>query len=152
MTDPTPDRAPEYRDRLAAPSLPDGERQIALFAPDRARYIRDHLAMAGWGGVAVVVVMWLIGRADHLWAGILGVLAALTLRGLWFYADAMRARWLLTDRAVIAPGNDRFELADITTVRNLMGDVQIVTRGGRKHLIKHQADAANTAAMIRGAQ
>lgn len=145
------DRSPAYRDRLPNPVLPQGERQVAVFAADRGRYIGDHMALAAAGGVIVVLILWLIGRGDHLWAGVAGVLAAVVIRGLWFYGDAMRARWLLTDRALIAPGQDRFDRADITAIRRLMGDVQIVTRGGRKLLIKHQADPAATATTIRTA-
>lgn len=142
---------PAYRDRQSTPTLPEGEREIITLAPDRARYIRDHMGIAALGGVVVVVGMLVLGRGDHLWAGIVGVLAAIGLRGAWFYRDVMAMRWLVTDRAVIAPGQDRFEHADITTLRSLMGDVQIITRGGRKTLIKHQSNAAQTIALIRGA-
>lgn len=144
------DRAPAYRDRLPPPVLPEGEREIARFTPDRARYIRDHVALAAGGGVVVVLILLVIGRGHLLWAGVVGTLAAIAFRGLWFYRDAMRVTWLLTDRALIGPGQERVELPDIVAVRRLMGDVQVVTRGGRKILIRHLPDAAAAQAMIEG--
>lgn len=142
------ERGPAYRDRLPPPVLPEGERELARFVPDRARYVRDHVALAAGGGVAVVLILLLIGRGHLLWAGVLGTFAAIALRGVWFHSDAMRVSWLLTDRALIGPGQERIDRADITAVRRLMGDVQVVTRGGRKVLIRHLADPASAQAMI----
>lgn len=144
------ERGPAYRDRLPPPVLPDGEREIARFAPDRARYLRDHVALAAGGGVVMVLILWAIGRGHLLWTGVLGTFAAIAFRGIWFYPDTMRTVWLLTDRALIGPGQDRVERTDIAAVRRLMGDVQIVTRGGRKILIRHLADSEAARAMIEG--
>lgn len=146
------DPAPAYRDRQTAPVAPEGEQVLASFAPDRARYVRDHLTLAAIGGVVVVAVLLALGKSDQLWAGIVGVLAALTLRGAWLYPDVMAMRWLLTDRALIGPGQARFELSHITRLRALLGDVQVTTAGGRKTLIKHLADPQAVIARIRGAQ
>lgn len=146
------DKAPAYRDRLPTPILPAGEAELSRFRPDRTRYIRDHLTMVAAGGLVVVPVLWILSRGDHIWAGIFGVMGAMLIRGLWFYRDVMAMQWLLTDRALIAPGQDRFELSDITVLRRLMGDVQIITRGGRKTLLKHMADPEAVIAQIRAAR
>lgn len=142
MSDPTPgpDAAPAYRDRLPNPVTPEGEREIMVLAADPARYRRDYMTIGLWGLVIVSAVLIVLGRAAQLWAGVLGVIAALGFRGLWLYSDHMAVRWIVTDRAVIGPGGQRVELADIAGLRRLMGDVQITTKGGRKVLIKHLAD------------
>ncbi|MDO5706768.1 MAG: hypothetical protein Q4G49_17080 [Paracoccus sp. (in: a-proteobacteria)] len=145
------ERGPAYRDRLPPPVLPEDEREVARFIPDRARYIRDHFALAAGGGVAVVLILLVIGRGHLLWTGVAGTFAAIAFRGMWFYPDTMRVVWLLTDRALIGPGQDRVDRADIAAVRRLMGDVQVVTRGGRKILIRHLADSQAAQAMIEGA-
>lgn len=134
------DPAPAYRDRQPAPVAPEGETVLASFAPDRGRYIQDHLTIAAIGGVVAVIVLLVLGKGDQIWAGIVGVMAAMLLRGAWLYSDVMAMRWLLTDRALIAPGQARYDLADIARLRILMGDVQVTTHGGRKTLIKHLAD------------
>ncbi|MDO5658928.1 MAG: hypothetical protein Q4G36_11485 [Paracoccus sp. (in: a-proteobacteria)] len=134
--------SPAYRDRLPQATVPEGETLIATFRPDRARYIRDHVNIAGAGIAVAMIVLLLIGRGEQLWTGFVGVVAAIGLRGLWFYRDVMRQQWLLTDRALIAPGPERFELSRITSVRRLLGDVQ-VTAEGRRTLIKHQARAGD---------
>ncbi|MDO5633030.1 MAG: hypothetical protein Q4G22_14530 [Paracoccus sp. (in: a-proteobacteria)] len=144
------DRSPAYRDRLPPPVLPEGEREIARFTPDRTRYFRDHVALAAGGAVVVVLILWAIGRGHLLWTGVFGTFAAIAFRGMWFFPDAMRATWLLTNRALIGPGQDRVERGDIATVRRLMGDVQVVTRGGRKILIRHLEDSAAAVALIEG--
>lgn len=147
-----PDSAPAYRDRLPAAALPDGETLIAEIAPDRGRYIRDHVTIAAIGGVIAVALLLILGKSEVIWAGIAGVMGAMALRGIWFYSDVMRARWILSNAALIGPGSARYELSDITTLRPLLGDVQVVTGGGRKALIKHQADSRATIAQISAAQ
>ncbi|MDO5621465.1 MAG: hypothetical protein Q4G24_08355 [Paracoccus sp. (in: a-proteobacteria)] len=142
------DNAPAYRDRLPAPVAPEGEVARASFAPDRARYLRDYMTLAAIGGSAVVLVLLLLGKADQLWAGILGTSAALILRGGWMYADTMAMRWLLTDRSLIGPGQQVIALADIASVRAFMGDVHVTTKAGRKMLLKHLADPQAAASRI----
>lgn len=143
--------SPAYRDRLPQASVPEGETLLATFRPDRARYIRDHVNIAGAGIALAMVVLLLLGRGEQLWTAFVGVIAAIGLRGAWFYGDVMRQQWLLTDRALIAPGPERFELRQITALRRLMGDVQ-VTADGRRTLIKHQADAGATRDRIEAAK
>lgn len=143
--------SPQYRDRLAAPEIEAGERLIETFRPDRARYIRDHVNLAGAGIAGAMLILLILGKGDLLWTAFLGVTAAILLRGLWFYRDVMAQSWLLTDRALIAPGGARLALRQISGVRRLLGDVQ-VTAGTRRTLIKHQANAALTVAAIEDAR
>lgn len=154
MSDPTPapDTGPAYRDRLPNPVTPEGEREVMVLAAAPARYCRDYIIIGLWGLAVVSVVLIALGRASQLWAGVLGVIAALGFRGLWLYSDHMAVRWIVTDRAVIGPGGQRVELSDIVGMRRLMGDVQITTRGGRKFLIKHLADPVAVIDRIRALQ
>lgn len=154
MSDPNPgpDAAPAYRDRLPNPVTPEGEREVMVLAADPARYRRDYVTIGIWGLVIVSAVLLVLGRASQLWAGVLGVVAALGFRGLWLYSDHMGVRWIVTDRAILGPGGQRVELADIAGMRRLMGDVQITTRGGRKILIKHLADPDSVINRIRALQ
>ncbi|MCW1404248.1 hypothetical protein OKA06_18780 [Novosphingobium sp. MW5] len=50
-------------------------------------------------------------------------------------------RWLLTDRRLIlAGGVSSVTLLEIDKARPLLGDVQLITRSGDKHLLKFLAD------------
>ena len=128
-----------------------GDRVLAEFRPDRLAYVRNHMQWAAMGGVLAVVALVLMGRADTIWAAVMGVLLAMVLRGAWLYRDVMRTRWLLTEAALIGPGQ-RIERAEIAVARPVFGGVAVVTRGGRKVLIQYLADPAAAAAAIREAR
>ena len=132
-----------------APTPIAGERVLAEFRPDRAAYVRNHLQWAALGGVLAVVALVLMGRADTIWAAVLGVLLAMVLRGAWLYRDIMATRWLLTDKALHGPGR-RIERADISLVKPVFGGLAVVAGGGRKVLIQYLADPAAAASTIRG--
>ena len=55
-------------------------------------------------------------------------------------SEVFARRWQLTDRRLIGPQGRQLALGDLVTVRRLFGDVQLVSRTGQKHLIKHLAD------------
>ena len=61
-------------------------------------------------------------------------------------------RWQLTDRRLIGPQGKEVMLLQIALVRSLMGDVQIVSQSGDKHLIRHLAEAAPVVAAIESAK
>jgi hypothetical protein len=82
------------------------------------------------------------------WVGPVGAVLALLVRGWYMASEALGLRWQLTDRRLIIPGGRAFRLADIVQVRPFLGDVQVVTRQGDKHLIKYQP-AATAAAIDR---
>jgi hypothetical protein len=124
-----------------------GERVLAEFVPDRVTYWRGHLVMAVLGGTAAGLVLVAMGDANA-WVGPIGAAAALGVRGWYLASEALALRWQLTDRRLIVPGGRAFRLADLVTVRPFLGDVQVVTRQGDKHLIRHQADAATVVSAI----
>jgi hypothetical protein len=125
----------------------DGERLLAEFAPDRAAYWRGHLIMAVLGGVAAGIVLMSMGE-PNAWAGPVGAALALGIRGWYLASEALALRWQLTDRRLILPGGRAFRLGRIASARPFLGDVQVVTLDGDKHLIKYQPDAAAVIAAI----
>ncbi len=137
------DRDPVHNYRPGPASeapLAEGEQVLAVFTPDRARYLRDHINMAGLGIIAATVVLFALGRLHTIWAAVLGVVAAVAFRGLFLRSEVFARRWQLTDRRLIGPQGRVVFLLEIQQLRRLWGDVQIVTTDGAKHLMKHLAD------------
>lgn len=124
-----------------------GERVLATFAPDARRFFADTAALAGVAALGVGIVLALMGNG-HVLIGGLGALAAVVVRAAFLASETLAARWTLTARRLIGPGGRVVPLGEVATVRRLMGDVQVITRGGDKHLIRHQRDAAATVAAI----
>jgi len=133
------------------PELVEGERYRAALRPARAAFIRAHAVMAGIGAVAAGGVLVAMGDANW-WVGPVAAVGALGVRGVWLMSEAMGFVWHLTDRRLIGPGGRIVALADLERVRILLGDVQIVTRGGDKHLIRYLADAGAGMAEIEAAR
>lgn len=133
MAEPIPTRAG------AAVPLEPGEKVVAELRSDRGRYWRDHALLALVGMAGAGAFLWLIG-SDHALIGALGAVLALAVRGAYLAREQLAMRWLVTDRRLILPSGGAVMLLEIETLRRLMGDLQIVTRGGDKHLIKHLAD------------
>lgn len=133
----------------AAPlPLEPGEKILAELRPDRARYWRDH-------GIMAVALMALAG--GFLWAigspypaiGSLGAILAVGVRAVYLASETLALRWVLTDRRLILPGGNRaVMLLELATIRPLLGDVQVITRDGDKHLLKHLADATGVVTRI----
>lgn len=117
-----------------------GEPVLAVFAADRRRYWTDAAAMAGLGIAAVVLVLPVLGKAAQIPVGILGVVAAVAARSAWLASEVFARRWQLTNRRLVGPQGRQVMLLEIARMRRLMGDVQVVTKDGQKHLIKHLAD------------
>ena len=124
-----------------------GEVQLAEFRADRAAYIRGHLVMAVVLGAVAGVALVATGNPAP-WAGPVGAVLAIGIRGWYLASEVFGMRWQLTDRRIVIPGGRAFRLTDLVTVRAFLGDVQLITRGGDKHLIKYQPDAAATIAAI----
>ena len=57
--------------------LDDGERLIATFEPDPARYWRDHVSLAAFFGAAAMVVLLILGKPDQIVTGVLAAFAAI---------------------------------------------------------------------------
>lgn len=120
------------------------------FTPDRATYIRTNAWLAAFAMAGAMAVLWALGEA-HIWTGAVGGLAAIALRG-WYLADEeLAAEWELSGNTLTGPGGRTVRLGEIAQVRSLGPMVQIVTRSGDKHLIKHQPDPARAAAQIEAA-
>jgi hypothetical protein len=129
--------------RTTDPALEPGEKVVAELRSGRGRYWRDHAVLALIGMAGAGTVLWLIG-SEHAAIGALGAVLALAVRGAYLAGEQLKMRWLVTDRRVILPGGGAVMLLEIEAMRKLMGDLQLVTRAGDKHLIKHldNADAA----------
>ncbi len=131
--------------------LERGEKRLREIRADRATFIRDHAVMAVLGMGVVGMVLALVGSA-HVLIGSLGAVLAMVVRGLWLYSEQMKFLWVLTDRRLVGPGGRQVYLLEVETVRRLFGDIQIITRGGDKHLIKHVAGAEARVAEIEAAR
>ncbi|MCB1396700.1 MAG: hypothetical protein H6898_04870 [Rhodobacter sp.] len=137
MTDP----APRY-------ILEPGEKLLAELRPDKGRYWRDH-------GIMAVALMAVAGGV--LWAidspypaiGSLGAILAVAVRAAYLASETLGLVWALTDRRVILPDGQRsVMLLELDTARPLLGDVQLITKSGDKHLLKHLAQPRAVVAQI----
>lgn len=132
-------------------SLDPGERQLAEYRPDRNRYWRDHALMALALMALAGAVIWATGT-PHPEVGALGAVLAVTVRAAYLASETLGLRWVLTDKRLILPGNRGVPLLEIETIRPFLGDVQVITRSGDKHLLKHLADAAAVIAGVTDAR
>jgi len=132
--------------------LEPGEKVTAVFLPDARRYWYDHLVLGGLGAVAVSAVLIWMGKLDQIAVAVIAILIGMVLRGLYFRSEAFARRWQLTDRRLIGPQGKQAMLLEIETVRSLMGDVQILTKSGDKHLIRHLAESAPVVVAIESAK
>jgi predicted membrane metal-binding protein len=135
-------------------ALQQGERVLTEFRADRGAYWRNHLILAVLGGALAGGVLLAMGNAAP-WVGPVAALLAIGARAAFLASEALAERWLLTDRRLIGPGGRVVPLGTLDRARPFLGDVQLVTRGGDKHLMKYMADAAGTIAAIdraRGAE
>lgn len=130
--------------------LADGEKVVHSFTADRGTYWRDHAWLAAAAMALGMGILWAIGN-PHVWTGAVGGLAAVTVRATYVAWDELQARWDLTDRRLLGPGQRAVPLSEIARVRTLGSAVQVVTRGGDKHLMKYQADKDATATRIKSA-
>lgn len=130
--------------------LDEGERVRDSFTADRGTYWRDHAWLAVAAMALGMGILWALGN-PHVWTGAVGGLAAVTVRATYVASDELQARWDLTDRRLLGPGRRVVPLSEIARVRTLGSAVQIVTRGGDKHLLKYQRDKDATAARIKAA-
>ena len=128
--------------------LAEGEEVLATFLPDPARYWQDTFWLIAFFTVVVGVIFIAIGKAAEIWVGALGVTLALVFRAVFFRSEVFARRWRLTPTRLIGPQGRVAGLGQIAQVRSLMGDVQIVTSGGEKHLIRHLKTARQAVEQI----
>ncbi len=132
--------------------LDPGETVAAVFGADPRRYWYDTAVLAGIGIVLVSAALVWMGHTDQIAVAAVAIAAGMALRALYFRSEAFARRWQLTDRRLVGPQGRQVMLLEIAAVRRLMGDVQIVTKAGDKHLIKHLADSAAVSAAIEAAR
>ena len=124
--------------------------QPIRITPDRATYIRSHTWMAAIGMGGAMLILWIMGN-PYVWTGAVAGLAAIAVRGWYMASEELAAVWEIKDGFLTGPFERRIALSDIAEVRSLFGYVQVVTKGGDKHLIKYQSDPQATIAQIKGA-
>ena len=132
--------------------LEKGEEVQAVFEADTRRYWIDHAWMGALGAVLVAVVLLWLGKAGQIPVATVAIVLGMAARGWYFRSEAFARRWRLTQTRLIGPQGRAVMLGEIETVRRLMGDVQVVTRGGAKHLIRHLANAEPVVARIEAAR
>lgn len=126
----TDDRPPLDLDR--------NETLVRVIRSDRGRYWRDHGIMAVLGMLVVGLVLTFIGN-DHVAIGAIGAVLAIGVRAAYLASEQLAQRWWLTSHRVILPGARAVALRELETARKLLGDVQLITLSGDKHLIRHVA-------------
>jgi hypothetical protein len=131
--------------------LDPGETLLADWRPDRARYWRDHALLGAVAAVGAGVVLWLMAVPAPL-VGALGAAGAVAVRAAYLASETLGMGWRLTDRRVLMPGGRAVGLGEIEVARNLMGAVQLITRAGDKHLLRHLADPAAALAALERAR
>ena len=121
------------------------------FRADRAAYIRNHAWLAALGMGGAMAILWLMG-SPHIWTGAPAGLAAIVLRGWYLASEELNVVWQIDGPRLIGPAERSIPLSQIEAVRSMGSFVQVITRGGDKHLIKYQADPAATIAAIERAR
>ncbi|MFC3614671.1 hypothetical protein ACFORG_12935 [Lutimaribacter marinistellae] len=117
------------------------------FEPDQGAYLRSHAWLAAAGMAGAMLVLWLLGN-PHVWTGAPAGLAAVAVRGLYLRSEEMAATWEIGQGTLTGPGPRRVPLDQIAEVKTLGSFVQVITKGGDKHLIKYQAHPQATKTAI----
>lgn len=133
------DPTQSYYSNTPTADLRSREEVITEFHPDRDTYWRTNAWLAAIAMALGMGVLWIIGN-PYVWTGAIGGLFAIAVRAFYLASDELKQRWDLTNQRVLGPGGRAIELHDIAEVRTIMGMVQIITKGGDKHLIKNQKD------------
>lgn len=121
------------------------------FNPNRNAYITAHAWMAAIAMVAGMVILWAMGN-PHVWTGAIGGLAAIVLRGWYMMSEELAVVWRIENGVLTGPAERRVPLNQIEAVKTMGSYVQVITKGGDKHLIKYQASPSFTASTIEGAR
>ncbi len=117
------------------------EQVLEEWRADRRTYIRDHVVLAVIGAVATCLLLYWMGNSDW-WVGVIAAPAALAVRGFYLASEELVLVWQMTPQEIRGSQGKRVALSEIETVRSLGSSVQLVTRGGDKHLMKYMADPA----------
>ena len=123
----------------------------AIFITDRSTYVQSHIRLAAICMAGAMAVLWLMGD-PNIWTGAIAGLGAIALRGFYLASEEMAAKWVIEDGQLTGPQGRQVQLDQIEKVRSMGSFVQIITRSGDKHLIKYQANPADTIAAIERAR
>lgn len=121
------------------------------FNPNRNAYITAHAWMAAIAMVAGMGILWALGN-PHVWTGAIGGLGAIGLRGWFMMSEELSVVWRISDGVLTGPAERQVPLDQIEAVKTMGSYVQVITKGGDKHLIKYQASPSFTASTIEGAR
>lgn len=124
--------------------------ELAQFKGDKSVFIRVQVIMALVGATLITGGLYLADNPDW-WLGIVGSFAGIAMRGYYIADEQLGFVWTLTKTHLISPSERSIGLHEITTVRSLLGSVQVVTKDGEKFLIKYQAEPEKIIAAINGA-
>ena len=116
-----------------------GEEVMTEFRADRATYWKGHLIMAVLLGACAGAVLVYLGNPYPV-MGPIGAAMAIAARGAFLASEALSDVWKLTDRRLLGPMARSIPLSQIAVAQPFFGSVQIITRGGDKHLIKYLGD------------
>lgn len=141
-----PSLEPRLEDQTA-PLLETGERMIDSFSGNQTTYIKEHILLAALGAVLMSGVLMFMGN-PHAWTGVVGSVAAITVRGFYVAREQLGFTWHLTNRRLIGPGGQTVLLQNIEKVNVIFSAAQVVTRTGQKYMLKYQADTKATQAAI----
>ena len=128
-------------------ALDSDEKVIARFAADPATYWRSHAVMAAVGAVGAGVVLVLLGN-PYPWTAPLAAVLAIGARAAYLRSEVFVEVWRMTSRRLLGPGGRIVPLSQIKTAAKFLDAVQVVTKGGDKHLIRFQKDPAAVAAVL----
>ncbi|NTT85645.1 hypothetical protein HS053_07050 [Tabrizicola sp. SY72] len=107
------------------------------------------MAVAGAVGAGVVLV--LLGN-PYPWTGPLAAVLAIGARAAYLRSEVFVEDWRMTSRRLLGPGGRALPLSQIKTAAKFLDAVQVVTKGGDKHLIKFQKDPGAVADTILAAR
>lgn len=136
-------------DRLLSRPAPlePGEHVLAEWRADPVVYWKNHLILAAVFGLAAGAVLVWIGN-PFPWTGPVAAVLSVFARAAYLRSEALGEGWRLTERRLLGPGGRVVHLSAIKHLRPFLGDVQIVTLSGDKHLMKYPTDARAVIARI----
>jgi hypothetical protein len=117
------------------------------FNPNRSAYITAHAWMAAVAMVAGMGILWALNN-PHVWTGAIGGLAAIAFRGWFMMSEELAVVWRIENGALLGPAERRVPLNQIEAIKTMGSYVQVVTKGGDKHLIKYQSSPETTASAL----
>ncbi len=120
---------------------------VTQFIPDRGAYIRTNTWLAALAMAGAMLILWLIGN-PYVWTGAPAGLAAVGVRAWYMASEELAANWEMNGTTLTGPGPRKIALNQIEAVNTMGSFVQVVTKGGDKHLIKYQANPAATKTAI----